>query len=102
MRAPPFRQFVENVPFYGFGVMCLDHPEVQAMVSKIEDRKVITYGENPQADVRFKNVHFEGAMSYFDVEVRRRRTGETIELADLKLPMPGRHNVSTATAASRQ
>ncbi|MCB1447582.1 MAG: UDP-N-acetylmuramate--L-alanine ligase, partial [Rhizobiaceae bacterium] len=94
-----FRQFVENVPFYGFGVMCLDHPEVQAMVSKIEDRKVITYGENPQADVRFKNVHFEGAMSYFDVEVRRRRTGETIELADLKLPMPGRHNVSNATAA---
>ncbi len=48
-----FRQFVENVPFYGFGVMCLDHPEVQSLVSRIEDRRVITYGENPQADVRF-------------------------------------------------
>jgi UDP-N-acetylmuramate--alanine ligase len=94
-----FRQFVENVPFYGFGVMCLDHPEVQTMVSKIEDRKVITYGENPQADVRFKNVRYEGAASIFDVEIRRRRTGRIIELNGLKLPMPGRHNVSNATAA---
>ena len=48
-----FRQFVENVPFYGFGVMCTDHPEVQALVSHIEDRRVITYGGNAQADVRF-------------------------------------------------
>ena len=47
-----FRAFVENVPFYGFAVMCLDHPEVQALVGRIEDRRVITYGENPQADVR--------------------------------------------------
>lgn len=94
-----FRQFVENVPFYGFGVMCLDHPEVQAMVSRIEDRKVITYGENPQADVRFGNVRMDGATSVFDVEIRRRRTGQVIELKDLRLPMPGRHNVSNATAA---
>ena len=94
-----FRQFVENVPFYGFGVMCLDHPEVQAMVSKIEDRKVVTYGENPQADVRFKNVRFEGATSIFDVEIRRRRTGQVIQLEELRMPMPGRHNVSNATAA---
>ena len=69
------------------------------MVSKIEDRKVITYGENPQADVRFKNVRHEGATSIFDVEIRRRRTGQLITLDDLKLPMPGRHNVSNATAA---
>ncbi|MFM2279842.1 MAG: hypothetical protein RLZZ444_2073 [Pseudomonadota bacterium] len=94
-----FRQFVENVPFYGFGVMCLDHPEVQTMVSKIEDRKVITYGENPQADVRFKNVRHEGPKSIFDIEIRRRRTGQVIEMKDLALPMPGRHNVSNATAA---
>jgi UDP-N-acetylmuramate--alanine ligase len=84
-----FRQFVENVPFYGFGVMCLDHPEVQAMVSKIEDRKVITYGENPQADVRFKNIRTKGLTSIFDIEIRRRRTGEVIALNDLRLPMPG-------------
>ncbi|OLP56533.1 UDP-N-acetylmuramate--L-alanine ligase [Rhizobium rhizosphaerae] len=94
-----FRQFVENVPFYGFGVMCLDHPEVQTMVAKIEDRKVITYGENPQADVRFLNIRMDGATSIFDVSIRRRRTGQTIDLKDLRLPMPGRHNVSNATAA---
>ena len=94
-----FRQFVENVPFYGFGVMCLDHPEVQSLVAKIEDRKVITYGENPQADVRFMNVRYEGTRSLFDVEIRRRRTGQVIQLKELALPMPGRHNVSNATAA---
>ncbi|MCO6185646.1 UDP-N-acetylmuramate--L-alanine ligase [Rhizobium sp. L1K21] len=94
-----FRQFVHNVPFYGFGVMCLDHPEVQALVSRIEDRKVITYGQNPQADVRFSNVRHEGAVSVFDVEIRRRRTGQRIAMKDLRLPMPGLHNVSNATAA---
>jgi UDP-N-acetylmuramate--alanine ligase len=94
-----FRQFVENVPFYGFGVMCLDHPEVQALVARIEDRKVITYGENPQADVRFMNVRTEGARAIFDVVIRRRRTGRIFEFKDLVLPMPGRHNVSNATAA---
>ena len=94
-----FRQFVENVPFYGFGVMCLDHPEVQALVSRIEDRKVITYGENPQADVRFMNVRIDGTRSIFDVEIRRRRTGQVIQLKELVMPMPGRHNISNATAA---
>lgn len=94
-----FKQFVENVPFYGFGVMCLDHPEVQALVSRIEDRKIVTYGANPQADVRFLNIRMEGPVSVFDVEIRRRRTGETILIDNLRLPMPGRHNVSNATAA---
>ncbi|PDT15078.1 UDP-N-acetylmuramate--L-alanine ligase [Rhizobium sp. J15] len=94
-----FRQFVENVPFYGFGVMCLDHPEVQALVGRIEDRKIITYGENPQADVRFKNVRIDGTRSIFDVEIRRRRTGQVIQLKELVMPMPGRHNISNATAA---
>ncbi|EJL48990.1 UDP-N-acetylmuramate--alanine ligase [Rhizobium sp. CF122] len=94
-----FRQFVENVPFYGFGVLCLDHPEVQALVGRIEDRKIITYGENPQADVRFMNVRVEGPRSIFDVEIRRRRTGQVIRLDNLVMPMPGRHNISNATAA---
>lgn len=94
-----FRQFVENVPFYGFGVMCIDHPEVQALVGRIEDRKVITYGENPQADVRFSNVRIDGTRSLFDVEIRRRRTGKVIQIKDLVMPMPGRHNISNATAA---
>ena len=51
-----FRQFVENVPFYGFAVMCIDHPEVQALIGRIEDRRIITYGVNPQADVRATSI----------------------------------------------
>ena len=94
-----FRQFVENVPFYGFGVMCIDHPEVQALVSRIEDRRIITYGENPQADVRFSNHRMDGAVSVFDVVIRERKSGAVTEIPDLRLPMPGRHNVSNATAA---
>jgi UDP-N-acetylmuramate--alanine ligase len=94
-----FRQFVENVPFYGFGVMCLDHPEVQALVSRIEDRRVITYGENPQADVRFHDCVVDGPGTNFDVTIRDRKSGKLTELKGLRLPMPGRHNVSNATAA---
>jgi UDP-N-acetylmuramate--alanine ligase len=94
-----FRQFVENVPFYGFGVMCIDHPEVQALVSRIEDRRVVTYGENKQSDVRFSNLRMDGAVSVFDVTIRDRKAGGAIEIAGLRLPMPGRHNVSNATAA---
>ena len=94
-----FAQFVENVPFYGFGVMCTDHPEVQALVSRIEDRRVITYGENAQADVRFTNHRMEGATSRFDVIIRDRKSGRQTTIDDLSLPMPGRHNVSNATAA---
>jgi UDP-N-acetylmuramate--alanine ligase len=94
-----FRQFVENVPFYGFGVMCTDHPEVQALVSRIEDRRVITYGENAQADVRFARHRVDGASSVFDVLIRDRKTGKETTINDLRLPMPGLHNVSNATAA---
>ncbi|PWK72784.1 UDP-N-acetylmuramate--L-alanine ligase [Aminobacter sp. AP02] len=94
-----FRQFVENVPFYGFGVMCTDHPEVQALVSHIEDRRVITYGENTQADVRFTNHHMDGAVSVFDVVIRNRKSASSTVIEGLRLPMPGRHNVSNATAA---
>ena len=94
-----FRQFVENVPFYGFGVMCTDHPEVQALVAHIEDRRVITYGGNAQADVRFRRHHMDGAASIFDVVIRDRKTGTRRRIDGLRLPMPGRHNVSNATAA---
>ncbi len=94
-----FRQFVENVPFYGFGVMCTDHPEVQALVGRIEDRRVITYGENAQADVRFTNHSIDGAASVFDIVIRDRKNGRTVTMSGLRLPMPGRHNVSNATAA---
>ena len=94
-----FLQFVENVPFYGFAVMCLDHPEVQAMVGRIEDRQVITYGQNRQADVRFFDLRTQGAASVFSVELRDRVAGTAETVEDLSLPMPGLHNVSNATAA---
>ncbi len=94
-----FRQFVENVPFYGFGVMCTDHPEVQALVGRIEDRRVVTYGGNAQADVRFTNHRMDGAASEFDVAIRNRKGGGETVISGLRLPMPGRHNVSNATAA---
>ena len=94
-----FRNFIENVPFYGFGVCCIDHGEVQAMVSKITDRRVVTYGQNLQADVRFHSVVITGARSQFGVEIRDRKSGAVIAIDGLELPMAGMHNVSNATAA---
>ncbi|MGJ5181895.1 UDP-N-acetylmuramate--L-alanine ligase [Bradyrhizobium oligotrophicum] len=94
-----FRAFVENVPFYGFAVMCIDHPVVQALVGKIEDRRIITYGVNPQADVRLVDLTPMGGGSSFKVVFRDRKSGATHEIADIALPMPGRHNASNATAA---
>src|SRR6476661_2338564 len=94
-----FRAFVENVPFYGFSVMCIDHPVVQNLVGRIEDRRVITYGENPQADVRLLDVSHAGGTSLFSIMVRD-RAGQTLrEITKLALPMPGRHNALNATAA---
>lgn len=94
-----FRHFVENLPFYGFAVMCIDHPVVQTLVGKIEDRRIITYGENPQADVRLLDLTPTGGGSKFKVAFRDRKTDAVHEIADLMLPMPGRHNASNATAA---
>jgi UDP-N-acetylmuramate--alanine ligase len=94
-----FRNFVENVPFYGFAVMCIDHPIVQSLVGKIEDRRIITYGENPQADARLVGLTPGGGGSQFKVVIKSRKTGATHEIKDIVLPMPGRHNASNATAA---
>ncbi|WP_425908712.1 UDP-N-acetylmuramate--L-alanine ligase [Nitrobacter sp. TKz-YC02] len=94
-----FRSFVENVPFYGFAVMCIDHPVVQSMVGKIEDRRIITYGENPQADARLIDLAPNGGGSHFKVVFRNRKTDAAHEISDLVLPMPGRHNALNATAA---
>jgi UDP-N-acetylmuramate--alanine ligase len=94
-----FRNFVENVPFYGFAVMCTDHPVVQTLVGKIEDRRIITYGQNPQADARLVDLMPMGGGSAFKVVIRDRKTGAAHEISDLMLPMPGWHNASNATAA---
>jgi UDP-N-acetylmuramate--alanine ligase len=94
-----FRNFVENVPFYGFAVMCIDHPVVQSLVGGIEDRRIITYGENPQADARLVDLTPMGGGSKFKVAFSNRKTDVVHEIADITLPMPGRHNASNATAA---
>jgi UDP-N-acetylmuramate--alanine ligase len=94
-----FRQFVENVPFYGFAVMCTDHPVVQGMVGTIEDRRIITYGQNPQADAQLADLVPMGGGSKFKVVIRDRKTGAAHEISDITLPMPGQHNALNATAA---
>ncbi|HEX5278889.1 MAG TPA: UDP-N-acetylmuramate--L-alanine ligase [Micropepsaceae bacterium] len=94
-----FQTFVENLPFYGFAVMCADHPDVQGIIARVRDRRIITYGFNPQADARVVNVAFSEGASHFDVEFHDRRKQTTSRLAGLRLPMPGEHNVSNAVAA---
>jgi UDP-N-acetylmuramate--alanine ligase len=94
-----FSDFVDNVPFYGFAVMCTDHPEVQALVGRTEDRRIITYGENPQADARLDGLDHHDGHSQFSVVIRGRNGEKPHTIANLKLPMPGRHNALNATAS---
>ena len=94
-----FRQFVENIPFYGFAVMCIDHPEVQALIGRIEDRRIITYGFNPQADVRATDLRTANGKTLFSAELRDRQSGAMRTIADLTISMPGEHNVQNATGA---
>ncbi len=94
-----FDTFVENIPFYGFAVLCIDHPEVQSMIGRVSDRRLITYGYGPQADVRAVNVRFEGGISHFDVQLSDRVKGGSRTLAGLTLPMPGEHNVQNSLSA---
>ena len=93
-----FVEFVENVPFYGAAIMCLDHPEVQAILPKIRDRRIVTYGFSAQADVRGENVTPFPGGNRFDVVIRS-RDGSTRRIENIELPMPGRHNVQNALSA---
>jgi UDP-N-acetylmuramate--alanine ligase len=94
-----FLQFVENVPFYGFAVMCMDHAEVQALIGRIEDRRIITYGASPQADVRYTDLRVENRKSVFTALIRDRVAGTTKIIENLAISMPGEHNVQNATGA---
>jgi UDP-N-acetylmuramate--alanine ligase len=94
-----FRAFVENVPFYGYSVMCMDHPVVQSLIGNIEDRRVLTYGENPQAEVRLVDVSHAGGTSLFTVLLSDRAGNFRHAIEKIALPMPGRHNALNATAA---
>ena len=90
-----FLDFVSNIPFYGLAVLCTDHPEVQALVGKLTDRRVVTFGFNAQADVRATNLRYEDGRARFDIELNAEET----RIDDCTLPMPGDHNVSNALAA---
>jgi UDP-N-acetylmuramate--alanine ligase len=91
--------FVERLPFYGFAVLCIDHPEVQGLYGRITDRRVVTYGFSPQADVRALAPQFDNGGERFDVVVRDKGGGPNRRIERLRLSLPGRHNVQNALAA---
>src|SRR5919202_1540053 len=93
-----YAQFVGNIPFYGFAVLCLDHPEVQAMIPKL-DRRIVTYGFSPQADVRAEKVLTDRMGATFEVTVQDRVPGRRRNLQPFRLPMLGQHNDHNAIAA---
>jgi UDP-N-acetylmuramate--alanine ligase len=93
-----FQSFVESIPFYGFAAVCIDDPDVQEMASRVENRRLITYGANPQAEVRAMNIGFGAEGSTFDVLISA-AGGATTVLGEITLPMAGEHNVMNALAA---
>jgi UDP-N-acetylmuramate--alanine ligase len=94
-----FVRFVENIPFYGFAVLCTDHPEVQALIPRIADRRIVTYGIGANADVRAINLKLDRGGADFDVMIQNRATNESRTIVDIRLPMFGQHNVQNALAA---
>jgi UDP-N-acetylmuramate--alanine ligase len=94
-----FDSFVQNIPFYGFAALCLDHPEVQAMIPRVSDRRIVTYGFSPQADVRAINVDNDTTGARFDVTISDRILGEPRTIEGIHLPMFGQHNVQNSLAA---
>jgi UDP-N-acetylmuramate--alanine ligase len=93
-----FCEFIENVPFYGLAVLCVDHPEVQSILGRIQDRRIVTYGFSALADLRAENVEPDGTGSRFDAVVFE-RDGERRSIEAIHVPIPGRHNVQNALAA---
>jgi UDP-N-acetylmuramate--alanine ligase len=93
-----FCDFVENIPFYGFAAVCIDHPEVQALAARIDNRRLIPYGTSPQAEVRCANIEFGPEGAVFDV-IFSPQGVEPFTWEQVKLPMTGNHNVANATAA---
>jgi UDP-N-acetylmuramate--alanine ligase len=92
-----FDQYISNIPFYGLAVCCLDHPEVQALVGRIDDRRIVTYGFSRQADVRAERLSYDSGTARFDVVFHG--AGGEGRIEGLTLPMPGEHNVQNALAA---
>ncbi len=94
-----YRTFVENIPFYGFAALCADHPEVQSLIARVQDRRVITYGFSPQADVRAIHLQMSPEGSRFDAQFTCRKTNEIKIVKDFYLPVIGQHNVQNALSA---
>ncbi len=94
-----YDQFVSNIPFYGFAVLCIDHPEVQKMIPRLSDHRVITYGFSPQADVRCERLVSDKRGATFEVAVTDRLRNRSRRLGPFRLPMLGQHNVQNALAA---
>jgi UDP-N-acetylmuramate--alanine ligase len=94
-----FDSFVGNVPFYGLSVLCVDHAEVQSMIARLPDRRIVTYGRSRQADVRGVNARFGPSGVSFDVIVRDRAGAKPYTIEGIKLPMVGEYNVLNALAA---
>jgi UDP-N-acetylmuramate--alanine ligase len=94
-----FQDFVENLPFYGFAAVCTDHPEVRAMAARVENRRLVTYGTNPQAEVRAEKISMGADGAHFDAVIAPHGGGEPVRMEDLHLPMAGLHNVLNALAA---
>ena len=94
-----YDQFVGNIPFYGFGVLCIDHPGVQSMIPRLSDRRILTYGFSPQADVRAERLVMDKLGSTFEVVVTDRNKNRTRKMGPFRLPMLGQHNVQNALAA---
>ncbi len=91
-----FKQFVENIPFYGFATLCIDHPEVQTLIGRITDRRIVTYGFSPQADVRAVNVRFDNRGAHYDIHITDRVRDESETITGVHLPMFGHHNVQNS------
>jgi UDP-N-acetylmuramate--alanine ligase len=94
-----FQSFVESIPFYGFAAVCIDDPDVQEMASNVENRRLITYGVNPQAEVRAMHIGIGAEGSTFDVLITGADGRATTMLGEITLPMAGQHNVQNALAA---
>ncbi len=94
-----FTDYVSNIPFYGTAIACLDHPEVQALVGRATDRRIVSYGFNAQADVRPQNIRVDGTTQIFDCHIQPKLADQAVHIADIRLPMAGRHNLQNALAA---
>ena len=94
-----FVSFIEQIPFYGFAVLCIDDAGVQAIIPRVSDRRVITYGVTPQADIRVADINTSADGSNFDIIITDRKSGEERIIDKLYLPMVGNHNILNSAAA---